>query len=76
MFVQTDDKEKAGLYTISYEASLVSYPNVAPITNVHFISLLVVSKPVLVPEDPLTTESKLLKDPNPDKSQFKRLRTD
>ena len=60
MFVQTDDKEKAGLYTISYEASLVSYPNVAPITNVHFISLLVVNKPVLEPEDPITTESKLL----------------
>ena len=76
MFVQTDDEAKAGPYTISYEASLVSYPDVAPITNVHFISLLVVNKPVLEPEDALTAESKLLKDSDPVKSQFKRLRTD
>ena len=75
MFVQTDDEAKAGLYTISYEASLVSYPDVTPITNVHFISLLIVSTPVLELEDSLTAESELPKNQNLEKSQFKRLRT-
>ena len=31
--VQSEDKAKAGTYVISYEASLVTYPGVAPVTN-------------------------------------------